>query len=672
MAVPTFQTFSSSMKAANPSLSTSYLQTLYNNLYGTTAPKEPTISTTPTTPTTEYQPTAQELQQQSSTALQQKAADAYNAYASIANLGPTNPQVIAAKKKYTDLTAQMGTSTYLPGFGASTPTTTTAPTATTSTPSAPTYQTFSKAMLSVNPSLTQTQLQQQYNSLYGSTAKQEQPKPPPSIETYTQSVKTVNPNLTPSQIQQQYQSLYGTQVTPTTTATPTQIPSTLTEQRRLATSLGISNFIGTQDQMNQLIQKVQQPVAEVTPAVPTTAPATQYQNLLSQTGFLKTGAKGEEVTQLQQFLQSQGYSPGVIDGVFGNKTAAALKQFQQSAGISADAVVGPQTRQAIQSKLGVTPPAPVTPTEAGPGVAEGGEPNQKDQELFGILQSYGLDIKDEKELADAFKFQPTRTFEEIYKEMYDAVGLDKVRENIEKTTAKLKELDDKHQQKVGEINENPWISETLRVKKLGVEDNRYQSERGTEAENLQLLQKQFDDAQDEIKFTAKETLANFYKEREFEQDELERILKRAEDELESRRKVSTKVKGTTVVVGGRKLLIDPYTGETIKDLGASGTKTTPKGEPESDIDSLAEDYLNGIIDDDDIPLKQRAEVKRRANEFATEALASETPLTPISPTKTKVDLRGTLDKLFGFSPFAGVSPVTFKPAQNFFTRLFGK
>src|SRR3990167_2192649 len=184
--------------------------------------------------------------------------------------------------------------------------------------------------------------------------------------------------------------------------------------------------------MQQLIQKVQQPVAEVTPAVPTTAPATQYQNLLSQTGLLKTGAKGEEVTQLQQFLQSQGYSPGVIDGVFGNKTAAALKQFQQSAGISADAVVGPQTRQAIQSKLGVTPPAPVTPTEAGPGVAEGGEPNQKDQELFGILQSYGLDIKDEKELADAFRFQPMRTFEEVYKELYDRSGINDLKLEVEK------------------------------------------------------------------------------------------------------------------------------------------------------------------------------------------------------------------------------------------------
>jgi hypothetical protein len=376
-----------------------------------------------------------------------------------------------------------------------------------------------------------------------------------------------------------------------------RIPGSLTEQRRLAQQYGIQNFTGTPEQMAQLQQAMQGGAPPAPPTAPT-APTGQYQNLLAQTGFLKSGAQGNEVKQLQQFLQSQGYDTGSIDGKFGPRTANALKQFQQASGIGVDAIVGPETRKAIQNRLGAGG------FDAGsPGVAEGGEPNKQDQDLFGILQGYGLDIKNEKELADAFKFQPARTFEELYKDLYEQTGLDKVKDNIDKTIAKLKEVDDKHQKKVGEINENPWISESLRVKKLGVEDNRYQSERGTEAENLKLLQHQFDQAQDEIKFTAKQTLDQFYKERKFEQDELERILKHAEDELSSRTKAKAKEDRELTIAESQKLGVPIGTklsevkGKTVPTKTSTSGTTTTKTQTSAGVkfsDSKTYSYFNTL------------------------------------------------------------------------------
>ena len=59
--------------------------------------------------------------------------------------------------------------------------------------------------------------------------------------------------------------------------------------------------------------------------------------------MLKTGSSGDEVKTLQKRLNAAGFDCGSADGIFGAKTEAALKAFQESAGIAADGVAGPAT-----------------------------------------------------------------------------------------------------------------------------------------------------------------------------------------------------------------------------------------------------------------------------------------------------------------------------------------
>jgi peptidoglycan hydrolase-like protein with peptidoglycan-binding domain len=57
--------------------------------------------------------------------------------------------------------------------------------------------------------------------------------------------------------------------------------------------------------------------------------------------LLQKGDRGENVTQLQQRLQSLGYAVGGVDGVYGEMTAAAVRDFQQSHGLNpSDGKVG--------------------------------------------------------------------------------------------------------------------------------------------------------------------------------------------------------------------------------------------------------------------------------------------------------------------------------------------
>lgn len=62
---------------------------------------------------------------------------------------------------------------------------------------------------------------------------------------------------------------------------------------------------------------------------------------------LKKGSKGESVKRLQTALAEKGFSPGVVDGDFGNATLAALIAFQKSSNLLADGIAGPKTLFAL-------------------------------------------------------------------------------------------------------------------------------------------------------------------------------------------------------------------------------------------------------------------------------------------------------------------------------------
>ena len=65
--------------------------------------------------------------------------------------------------------------------------------------------------------------------------------------------------------------------------------------------------------------------------------------------YLREGATGSQVKELQQLLKAKGFSPGPIDGIFGPSTFKAVISFQRFYGLDADGVVGPLTWKALLS-----------------------------------------------------------------------------------------------------------------------------------------------------------------------------------------------------------------------------------------------------------------------------------------------------------------------------------
>ena len=71
--------------------------------------------------------------------------------------------------------------------------------------------------------------------------------------------------------------------------------------------------------------------------------------LIGSTAFAvsRIGSSGQEVTNIQTRLKQWGYYTGAVDGVYGQKTADAVKAFQRSNGLTADGIAGRATLEKI-------------------------------------------------------------------------------------------------------------------------------------------------------------------------------------------------------------------------------------------------------------------------------------------------------------------------------------
>lgn len=67
----------------------------------------------------------------------------------------------------------------------------------------------------------------------------------------------------------------------------------------------------------------------------------------AQASTYRQGSSGTTVRTIQDKLYRWGYFDGPVDGIFGTKTAAAVRSFQSKNGLAVDGIVGAQTLAAL-------------------------------------------------------------------------------------------------------------------------------------------------------------------------------------------------------------------------------------------------------------------------------------------------------------------------------------
>ncbi len=67
--------------------------------------------------------------------------------------------------------------------------------------------------------------------------------------------------------------------------------------------------------------------------------------------WIRRGDRGPNVQMIQLALSRAGFSPGSLDGIFGSRTDAAVREFQRANGLQVDGIVGPRTLAALKPYL---------------------------------------------------------------------------------------------------------------------------------------------------------------------------------------------------------------------------------------------------------------------------------------------------------------------------------
>lgn len=100
--------------------------------------------------------------------------------------------------------------------------------------------------------------------------------------------------------------------------------------------------------------------------------------------ILKLGYKGDAVKQLQNDLNSLGYNCGNADGIFGQKTYIAVREFQQYYGLKVDGIAGDETLEKLDQLMGRVPQEPEKP-----------EPSPRVEELISTIETALAALKKE-------------------------------------------------------------------------------------------------------------------------------------------------------------------------------------------------------------------------------------------------------------------------------------
>lgn len=190
---------------------------------------------------------------------------------------------------------------------------------------------------------------------------------------------------------------------------------------------------------------------------------------------LEYGSKGDDVKKLQETLNSKGYSLDV-DGSYGPKTQAAVKDYQSKNNLSVDGVTGNQTWTSL---LGSNTSAAQTPTSTNAATGKVSTPSYNQSALVQAAQNKLNNIESNAPAAyqsendaqlqqllnqvlnpQAFSYNPNKDSAYLqYRDQYTAAGKKAMEDSMGKAVALSGGFNNSYAQQVGQSTYNDYMKE---------------------------------------------------------------------------------------------------------------------------------------------------------------------------------------------------------------------
>lgn len=313
------------------------------------------------------------------------------------------------------------------------------------------------------------------------------------------------------------------------------------------------------------------------PTVPTPAATTgtgdttvfDVSALPTITTNLAKGSTGTEVAALQQYLLGLGYSiPSLQNGsakpgTYGNETMAAVTQWQHDQEAKGNLKVpdvsqygsfGPLSRQAMAASGSATQETnvqgtPGTETDTGTGLG-----SAIDAEVAALRAAYGLDP------ADPTKSAVQQAIDD-YQEIYKSLGVPDIKKSYTDAVNEFSDIQEELAGKIREVRDDPWLSQGVADARVNRLNAKYEDKLKIATAKMQL----FDSLTKEGIAQANDIVSRVHQ----IQSDTAAVVNQAIDIVQKKEDALHTLKTEVVEVGGRKLLINSDTGDTVRDLGVS-------------------------------------------------------------------------------------------------------
>lgn len=245
---------------------------------------------------------------------------------------------------------------------------------------------------------------------------------------------------------------------------------------------------------------------------------------------------------------------------------------------------GQQFAQAISTPTGIQqtqPQAQLGPQQPLQPVETGTQPGPVATTFSDLLKRYGVNLD-----PSAFQISPATSVSSIVDTLSKKAGLDTVKSNIDQISGRIKAIDVELGDKIADVNENPWISESLRQKKIAALNEKYEARRNAEVNQLRLQESVFNQAREDVRFVTQQAVAEAARIQGLELRQLEQLINLAEEQFQAQQKIKEfdtsrykEVQGGLYDLKERRFIVQPKPTATAGTGLLSPTEAAALGVP---------------------------------------------------------------------------------------------
>ena len=305
-----------------------------------------------------------------------------------------------------------------------------------------------------------------------------------------------------------------------------------------STSQGISN--------QQFASPTQQPVQQTPLVAPQQAPQAPQQ------GGQYINANGAYFQQTPQGLATvndptilQGLMSGQIQSTQGGLGSQQLTGMTQpnlvpesarnataEQGLQFVAQSNPQLAESIMSSLGYT-----------------GSPEVFDAQYGTMAQT-----------------NPLEFVQSVYSQLIQNSGLMDIKSQFENFTTKVEELTNDMNDEIADINDNPWLVEGVRIKRIQRVQEKYEGRINSATASMKYLNGLYSDGLAEARFLTQQTMSIYNDQVDFEQQLYRDALMRAEDRADAQTKMEFDLQKAAMTKAGGKEVEDNQTSQMVNQV----------------------------------------------------------------------------------------------------------